>query len=70
MKYFRGVTLPQINDNYKPNGKSYTIDDPQLYAPTMRITAHGLPLYAMQTEIGLHGFKGLVVNHIAAPSQQ
>jgi hypothetical protein len=61
MKYFRGVTLPQITDNYKPNCKTYTIGKLQLYAHTMRVTAHDPRLYAMQTETGLHGFKGIVV---------
>jgi hypothetical protein len=36
-------TLRAVTDNYKPNGKSCAICGPQLYAPTMRITAHGAP---------------------------
>jgi len=37
-KYFRGINLLDTTDNYKHNGKSYTISELQLYAPTMEIT--------------------------------
>jgi hypothetical protein len=37
--------------------KSYTISELQLYVPTIRITAHGLPPHATQTETGIHGYK-------------
>jgi hypothetical protein len=41
-----------------------------MYVPTMGIISHGPPLYAMQAGIGLHSFRGLVVDYIAAPSQR
>jgi hypothetical protein len=60
MKYSGGITLPEIISNYKHNGmKSYTISELQLYAPTLRITAHGLPPHTTQTETGIHGYKEL-----------
>jgi hypothetical protein len=49
------------------NSKSYTIGNLWLYASTERIITHGLPPYTMQTNIGLHGFRGLVLNYITVP---
>jgi hypothetical protein len=60
-KYFRRII---------DTGKSYTIGELRLYIPTMGITVHGPPLYATQTKIGPHGFRILVVDYIAAPSER
>jgi hypothetical protein len=68
--YVRGVIYGQSPTITKPNGKYCTIGGLQLCVPTMRIAAHGPPLYTMQTGWGLHGLRELVVGYIAAPSQR
>jgi hypothetical protein len=52
---FKGVTLPEITDNQKPNSNTTPL---QLPWP---------PLYAMKTKTGVHSFRGLLVDCIAPP---
>lgn len=49
--------------------KKDTIHNKWLHAPSMGITAHTPPLYAMRVYTRLWGCSGLVVIHISVPSQ-
>jgi hypothetical protein len=65
---------PDLRKNFRypskaPSAGVYTTGELRLWDPTTRITTHGSPFYAIQTYTGLHGFRGFVVEHIAAPRQ-
>jgi len=63
--YFRGVILPDVTGNHKPNIKSYTTDVLQFHGPTTGRTAHSFPCYAGWANTGRGSFR-----ETAAPHQQ
>jgi hypothetical protein len=61
--YFRGVILPDVTGNHKPNIKSYTTDELQFRGPTTGRTAHRFPRYAGWANTGLGSFRETVASH-------
>jgi hypothetical protein len=63
------VTLPEIVENYKLNGKFSAIGSRNFIPPRQGETVIA-PILTLQTKRGLHGFRGLVVDYTEAPRQQ
>ena len=66
---FRGVILPDVTDNHKPNTKSYTTDELQFHGPTMGRTAHGFPHYAGWANTGLGSLRETAATCIVQSDQ-